>query len=64
MGNAAGILMGMQEKKQLFCKLWFAGLACGGVQMCCFVGRVSFIFLRGEKNKINFHQICTVLSKS
>lgn len=25
-------------KKQLFCKLWFAGLACSGLQMCCFVG--------------------------
>jgi len=36
-------------KKQLFCKLWFAGLACSGLQMCCFVGRVSSFFVRGEE---------------
>lgn len=40
-------------KKQLFCILWFAKLACSGLQMCCFVGMVSFVFARGRKNKIN-----------
>ena len=53
MRNAAEILIGALAKKQLFCKLWFAGLACSGLQMCCFVGWVSFVFVWGRKNKIN-----------
>jgi hypothetical protein len=43
--------MGGLAKKQLFCKLWFAGLTYSGLQMCCFVGRVSFVFVWGEKIK-------------
>jgi hypothetical protein len=51
-------------KKQLFCKLWFAGLACSGLQMYCFVGWVYFVFVQGEKKQNKSPQICTVLSKS
>ena len=47
---------GASAKKQLFCKLWFAGLACGGMQMCCFVGGVSSFFARGEKKQNKFPQ--------
>jgi len=51
------------------CTLWQSfGFSVGlwGFANVCNVGGVSFFFfLRGEeKNKINFHQICTVLSKS
>jgi len=45
---------GYVGKKQLFCKLWFAGLACSGLQMCCFVGWISFVFVRGEKKQNKF----------
>jgi hypothetical protein len=51
-------------EKQLFCKLWIAGLACSGLQMCCFVGGVSSFFVRGEKNKINFHQTAPTYQRS
>jgi hypothetical protein len=37
---------------QLFCKPLVWALACGGLEMCCNVGGVSF-FAWGEKNKIN-----------
>jgi len=48
----------------LFGKALDLGLACGACQ-CVQCGWGFFLFLRGEeKNKINFHQICTVLSKS
>ncbi len=49
-------------KKQLFCILWFAGLACSGLQMCCFVGGVFFFFAREEKKQNKFPTNCTALS--
>ena len=50
--------------EQLFCKLWFAGLACSGLQMCCFVGGVSSYFVRGRKNKINSLQTALPYQRS
>jgi len=40
------------------------GLRVGScdLQMCCFVRWVFLFFLRGRKNKINSHQVCTELS--
>jgi hypothetical protein len=52
-------------KIALFDKALVIALASAALAMCAmWVGFLSS-FLRGEeKNKINFHQICTVLSKS
>jgi hypothetical protein len=60
--------MSASAKKQLFCKLWFAGLACSGLQMCCFVRRI-FVCLTapnincpiGQKRegKNKFYQVCS-----
>jgi len=52
-------------KIALFGKALVGALARGALAMCAmWVGFLSS-YLRGEeKNKINFHQICTVLSKS
>ncbi len=53
---------GVLAKKQLFCKLWFEGLGCSGLQMCCFVGGVSTFFERVEKKQNKFPSNCTALS--
>jgi len=41
-------------KEQLFCKLWIAGLACSGLQMCCLCGGVSFSLCGGRKKQNKF----------
>jgi len=49
----------------LFGKASVLALACGALPMCAmWVGFLSSFFAGGRKNKINLHQICTVLSKS
>jgi len=49
----------------LFGKALVGALARGALPMCAmWVGFPSSFLREGRKNKINFHQICTVLSKS
>jgi hypothetical protein len=50
-------------KIALFGKALVSVWACGALPMCAmWVGFSSFLWMK--KNKINFYQICTVLSKS
>ena len=51
MRNAAEILMGALAKKQLFCKLWFAGLTCSDLQMCCLWAGFHLSLCGGRKTK-------------
>ena len=57
-------LCGRFGKKQLFCKLWFAELACSGLQMYCFVEGFTLFFFMGEKNKINSPQTAPPYQRS
>jgi len=52
-------------KIALFDKALVLALARGALPMCAMcVGFPSSFLQAGRKNKIKFHQICTVLSKS
>jgi hypothetical protein len=56
---------GWDGKIALFGKALVAALARGALAMCAmWVGFLSSFFAGGRKNKINFHQICTVRSKA
>jgi len=49
------------RQNALFGKLWIEDWH--GLAYVCNVGGVSFFLAEGRKNKINFQQICIVLSK-